>query len=166
MTVTYDVNVFGPNLMPEEQDKGELHVHAASCQHPEPHGASAPWQMRVQAKEEVATNVYPPEDFEWDYADKVQLENYVSDFYWAPCTRSIPRFLPAVDETDVTDLPPLQGGEFALTNGKHVIVKPSKMQGQWIISVHEDGRPARRVARGQLPSILAGLPAVINKESE
>lgn len=164
--MSFEVIIYGPNL--EDQSQGDMHVHVKGSDHvaPAPCEYGEGWVMEVEAKEDVAVAVYPPEDFEWDYGDKVQLEQYISDFHWGNSTRPIPRFRPAVDETDVSHLPPLQGGEFTLTNGKTLVVKPSKMSGQWIISVHAQGRAARRVARGQLPSILAGLPAVITKESE
>lgn len=89
------VRVFGPNLSAEGQRKGTFHVHAEGCgdiAHYGPgtrYGGDDPvgWLIEgdTQTVEDVAEEVYPPGDFDYDPA--TGIGPYVDDIYVAPCAK-------------------------------------------------------------------------------
>jgi len=89
-----NVTIYGPNL--NDQTKGTFHVHSEGCQHSKHYGPGTKfggedngWTVKVDSKLDVARDVYPPGDFEWD-GTLEQSDSYINDFHWAPCTRSLP----------------------------------------------------------------------------
>lgn len=82
------VTIFGPNL--NDQSKGTFHVHAADCadcRHYGPgrkYGGETGWTIEVGSQFDVVTDVYPPEDFNYD-ASADEFDGYANDFHYAPC---------------------------------------------------------------------------------
>lgn len=83
------VQIFGPNLNTAGQAKGQMHVHAdgcGDCKHYGPgtkFGGEGGWKIEAATRKDVVTEIYPPEDFDYDEADWSQYD----DLFVAPCVR-------------------------------------------------------------------------------
>lgn len=84
------VTISGPNLPRPLCDKGDMHVHAAGCadlrKYPtERHTGEKGWTITVASVREVVENVYGDQIRE----SGSTWQDYVGDFYWAPCTSKL-----------------------------------------------------------------------------
>lgn len=88
------VAICGPNLL--DQRKGDMHVHSADCADlrkygpgHRPYGGEEPWVIEVENTGEVATAVYPPEDFCYDADNPDELAGFEASFHFAPCCKGL-----------------------------------------------------------------------------
>lgn len=87
------VTVSGPNLPRPLADKGTMHVHAAGCAdlRKYPKGADqGGWPLDADSVQYVVENVYGHQIEEAG----ATWQDYVSDFYWAPCVFHLPATAP------------------------------------------------------------------------
>lgn len=85
---TIEVTIIGPNL--NDQSKGQMHVHAAGCsdiKRDKNYRGHTPWTVSARDLLDVAQDVYPPSDFDWDPTDDDDASTYTSEFHVAPCVK-------------------------------------------------------------------------------
>ena len=91
-TVATRVTVFGPNLSGAAQRKGTFHVHASDCADCKLYGPGKRYRgddngfvVLATSVHDIVADVYPPEQFDYSGPDDESYEQYVSDFFVAPC---------------------------------------------------------------------------------
>lgn len=94
------LRIFGPNL--NDQSKGDLHVHAASCgdcKHYGPNGKfggdAFPGSREFASAMEVSAYIYgdhlSDHGLTVDDAEGVEmLDDWLTEFWFAPCTKGLP----------------------------------------------------------------------------
>ena len=94
MTEKMTVTFYGPNLTRAGQDKGQFHVHRAGCGHDRfygegsKYGGAFPWTEDVTSVLDAVEAVYC--DIIAENPDD-QVEDYLAEFWFAPCTSALPR---------------------------------------------------------------------------
>ena len=94
-----NVKIFGPNL--NDQSKGTFHVHADGCAHEKFYGPGKKFGGEREAMPVKIASCFEASQF--IYADHAcdnnvegspeyieYLEDAISDFYFAPCTKGLP----------------------------------------------------------------------------
>lgn len=91
------VTIIGPNL--RDQSKGTFHVHAAGCADIAKMAKRDPayrdgWNVDVDSCESVVLDVYGPDagSFDLDPDNREDIDQYMSEFHFAPCTTDLPTY--------------------------------------------------------------------------
>jgi len=82
-----EVTIFGPSLPREMQEKGYLHVHASGCRDCGKYRGENARTENVESAEELVLGNFGEMMRESGCNDWTVWE---SEFYWAPCTMSLP----------------------------------------------------------------------------
>lgn len=86
------VIIVGPNLI--DQSKGQFHVHKEGCSHLRraeyKYRQDLKYPIELSSVKAVVAYVYPADEFDYDPTDESNYNNYVQDFWFAPCTKELP----------------------------------------------------------------------------